>query len=293
MKHALRLFIASVIITLLCSWGYFAHERINRLAVYTLPKGMLAFYRAYTDTLVHRATTADKRRYVDSSEIPRHFFNADCYGKNPFKLMPRKWRDFEKRYTRDTMLKNGILPWTIQQNYYWLVEAFKKHDTLSILRTSANLAHYIADAHVPLHLTKNHDGQLTGQDGLHALWESRLPELFGHTYAFKYKKARYINNPLTEAWAICRESYARSDSVLRLQRILNAKIPLEKRFVIEQRGSRKVKVYSPEYCKAYHAMLKGMVRRRMQAAIQSAGDFWFSAWVDAGQPDLNKMMVKK
>jgi hypothetical protein len=33
-----------------------------------------------------------------------------------------------------------------------------------------------------------------------------------------------------------------------------------------------------------------MVARRMRSAILVVGSFWFSAWVDAGQPDLNKLI---
>jgi len=33
-----------------------------------------------------------------------------------------------------------------------------------------------------------------------------------------------------------------------------------------------------------------MVQRRMRSAILSVGSFWYSAWIDAGQPDLNKLI---
>ncbi|MCD8741921.1 zinc dependent phospholipase C family protein [Mucilaginibacter roseus] len=292
MKKAALSAVALLSLLILSSWGYYAHHRINRMAVLALPKGMATFYKANIDFITEHAITADKRRYVDSAEIPRHFFNADRYGKAPFKTIPRKWKDFEKRYTRDTMLKHGILPWTIQQRYYWLVKAFKEHDTTSILRNSADLAHYVADAHVPLHTVLNHDGQLTGQDGIHGLWESRLPELFADKYHYPVKKAKYINNPLTEAFVICQRSFGKADSVLRLERLLNKRFPADKKYTMEKRGQRKVKVYSPEYCRAYHTLLKGMVERQMRSAMYEAASYWFSAWVDAGQPDLNKLIKK-
>ncbi|RCH56689.1 S1/P1 Nuclease [Mucilaginibacter hurinus] len=247
---------------------------------------MSGFYKKHITYITDHAITADKRRYVDSAEIPKHYFNADRYGKQPFTTMPRKWKDAVAKYSLDTILKHGTLPWTIQQNYYWLVNAFKKHDTIAILRISANLAHYIADAHVPLHLTLNHDGQLSGQEGIHALWESRLPEYFGNQYKVKPLKARYISNPLTEAFAVCHSSFKSADTVLRLQRLLNKRIPFENRYAMIQRGEKKVKDYSPEYCRAYNKMLTGMVERRMQMAVISVGSYWFSAWVDAGQPTL-------
>lgn len=35
-----------------------------------------------------------------------------------------------------------------------------------------------------------------------------------------------------------------------------------------------------------------MVKRRLRSAILETGSFWYSAWVDAGQPDLNKLIDK-
>jgi hypothetical protein len=40
------------------------------------------------------------------------------------------------------------------------------------------MAHYVADAHVPFHAVLNHDGQLTGQRGMHARFESSLFERY-------------------------------------------------------------------------------------------------------------------
>ena len=51
-------------------------------------------------------------------------------------------------------------------------------------------------------------------------------------------------------------------------------------------------LYSEVYSLAYQKMLNGMVQRRMRASILSVGSFWYSAWVDAGQPDLNRLIAK-
>lgn len=251
---------------------------------------MAGFYKNNIEFITEHAVSADKRRYVDSTEAPRHYFDADHYGKNPFGSIPQNWDDAAVKYSADTLIKYGTVPWTIQQNYYFLVKAFKAHDTTAILIASANLGHYIADAHVPLHLTQNYNGQLTNQTGIHALWESRLPELFSDHYNYYIGKARYIENPLSEAFKICRSSFKSVDSVLRFERILDKRFPADKKFTLVQHGKRQIKDYSVEYAKAYQTMLKGMVERRMRSAILAVGSYWFSAWVDAGQPDLNKLI---
>ncbi|WP_377187256.1 zinc dependent phospholipase C family protein [Mucilaginibacter ximonensis] len=292
-KRRLILWLLFSALTVLCSsWGFFAHYRINRLAVFTLPKAMSGFYKANIAFITAHAIAADKRRYVDSAEAPHHYLNADHYGKNPFRLIPERWNDAVVKYSEDTLNKYGTVPWTIQYNYYKLVNAFKSHDTTAILTASANLGHYVADAHVPLHLTQNYDGQLSGQTGLHAFWESRIPELFAANYNVYAGKARYIENPLKEAFRICRTSFAEVDSVLRIEKALSKIYPANKKFEIAMRGKREVKEYSVAYSSDYQRLLHGMVQRRMRSAILEVGSFWFSAWVDAGQPDLNKLIKK-
>jgi hypothetical protein len=268
------------------------HYRIGRLAVFTLPKGMSNFYRANINYITEHAVAADKRRYVDSTEAPRHFLDADHYGKRPFAMIPQNWDDVVKKYTADTVYKYGTVPWTIVFEYYHLVKAFKTHDTTAILNTSANLGHYVADAHVPLHLTINYNGQLTGQTGIHAFWESRIPELFSNQWNCYVGKARYIDDPLKEAFRICRSSYTEVDSVLRLERMLDKTFPHNKKYVIEKHGGKNVQEYSEAYSRAYMRMLNGMIQRRMRSSILSVGSFWFSAWVDAGQPDLDRLIAK-
>lgn len=290
MKRSLLTLTCIATLLLCSSWGFFAHHRIHRLAVFTLPKGMAGFYRANIDVITERAISADKKRYVDSTEAPHHFLDADHYGRQPFKVIPQHWIDAAAKYSSDTLNKYGTLPWAITSNYYWLVRAMKKHDTSAILTLSANLGHYVSDAYTPLHLTENYDGQFTNQTGIHGLWESRLPELFSNNYNYSVGKARYISSPLNEAFRICRSSFKSMDTVLRFERILNKRFTEATKYAMEQRGTRMVKVYSVSYSSAYHKMLNGMVQRKMRSSVLSVGSFWFSAWVDAGQPNLDKLI---
>ena len=36
-------------------------------------------------------------------------------------------------------------------------------------------------------------------------------------------------------------------------------------------------------------MLDGMIERRMRQAVFAVASFWFTAWVNAGQPDLKNL----
>ena len=67
---------------------------------------------------------------------------------------------------------------------------------------------------------------------------------------------------------------------------LNKKFDSDKKYAFEQRGNVMMKVYSKEYSAAYDKMLNGMVERRMRQSIIMVGSFWYTAWVNAGMPDL-------
>src|SRR5690606_11513432 len=218
-------------------------------------------------------------------EAPRHYIDIDHYGDSALYKMPRYWKDAVARYSEDTLKAYGIVPWHINTMYYRLKDAFMLKDPSQILRNSAELGHYIADAHVPLHTTENYNGQLTGQDGIHGFWESRLPELFAKDYDFFTGRAVYVSNPQLAAWRAVEGSNLHLDSVLWLEKRLTKKFG-EKKFSFETKGKQTVKVYSVEFSTAFHQALSGMVEQRMRDAIKITGDFWYTAWVDAGQPDL-------
>ncbi|MBC7912872.1 MAG: zinc dependent phospholipase C family protein [Pyrinomonadaceae bacterium] len=295
MKHKVSFYCAILAITIICSsWGFYAHKKINQLAVYTLPSAMIKFYKNNIFYLREHAVDADKRRYADSAEAPRHYLDADHYGEMPFDSIPEKWNEAVIKLTEDTLKKYGIVPWQIQRTYYNLVKAFEQQDSLKILRLSADLGHYVSDAHVPLHTTQNHNGQFSNQVGIHGFWESRLPELFSAKYNFFVGRAQYIDDPLKEAWKIVRNTYSYKDSVLQIEAKLSKGFPSDRRYSFAERNGKVVKDYSEEYSTAYHIALNGMVERQMRSSIHKTASYWYSAWVDAGQPNLNHLsQIKK
>lgn len=274
------------------SWGFFAHMRINRLAVFTLPSNLIGFYKSNINYITEHAVDPDKRRYADSLEAPRHYLDADHYGKEPFMVIPRKWKDAVEKLSQDTLNAYGIVPWQIQRGYYKLVDAFKNRDSVLILKYSADLGHYIADAHVPLHTSENYNGQMTNQVGIHSFWESRLPELFANDYDYFVGKAKYIENPLNKAWDIVSNTYGLLDSTLTIEKNLSKSFPADRKYTYNERNGRVIKEYSITYSKAYHDALNGMIERQMRSSILDIGSFWYTAWVDAGQPDM-KNLVKQ
>ena len=270
------------------SWGFFAHKKINRMAVFTLPEGMIGFYKAHLEYITEHAVDPDKRRYANPDEAPRHYIDMDRYGKYAYDSVPHKWNAAVKKYSEDTLKANGIVPWYIEKMQNRLTEAFRQENMDLILHYSADIGHYIADSHVPLHTTSNYNGQYTNQKGIHGFWESRIPELKSEGYDYWVGKAKYIDRPLEKAWSTVKASNAALDSVLTFEAELNKKYSPDKKYSFENRGATLVKVYSVEYTTDYNNMLNGMVERRMRSAIITVGSMWYTAWVNAGKPNLDK-----
>jgi hypothetical protein len=271
------------------SWGFWAHKRINSIAVYTLPPEMLGFYKRHQEYIAEHAVDPDKRRYAVKAEGPRHFIDIDHYGNHPFDSIPPFWCKAIDKYSEDSLLQHGINPWYIETMLFRLTKAFKNRDPKLIVHLSADIGHYIADAHVPLHTTSNYNGQFTNQIGIHALWESRLPELYGEGYDYFVGRAGYCEKPMDCIWAFVKSSNAAVDSVLLFERQLSASWDSDKKYRLEQVGNTVKALYSPEYANSYNNALDNMVERRMRQSILDVGSFWYTAWVNAGQPDLDKM----
>ena len=274
-------------------WGFYAHKKINYLAVFLLPPQMMILYKPNIDFIGEHAVDPDKRRYAVAAEGSRHYIDIDYYGKYPYSELPHDWKEAVAKYGEDTLLTNGIVPWHIQIMLNRLTKAFKDKNFASIMKNSAEIGHYIADAHVPLHASSNHNGQLTNQKGIHAFWESRIPELLADKqFDFFIGKAAYIKNPGTYIWDRVLESGSEADSVLRIERELSLRFPGDKKYAFEKRNNSITRQYSSGYTIAYNNRLNGMVERRMRQAIYAVASFWFTAWVNAGQPDLSTLVAR-
>ncbi|GAB4405654.1 MAG: hypothetical protein OHK0039_06850 [Bacteroidia bacterium] len=271
-------------------WGFWAHQRINRLAVFTLPPEMLALYKANIEYLTEHAVDPDKRRYAVDGEAARHYIDIDRYGTWPFPDLPRDWDSAVAAFTEDTLQAYGIVPYHLPRAVYQLKAAFEAGDLERILKVSADLGHYVGDAHVPLHTTENYNGQLTGQKGIHGFWESRLPELFATQYDFFVGRSFYVDDIHAAAWTFVLDSHRALDSVLGFERELNAAFPPDRKYGYESRGNVVMRVYSRDYAAAYHDRLDGMVERRMQQAIRFTGSLWYTAWKLADSPDLAPLL---
>lgn len=287
MKKLLLLLLSSLVVKTSFCWGFYAHQKINYYAVFLLPPQMMVFYKQNIGFLSEHAVDPDKRRYLVAQEGPRHYIDLDLYRNDS---LPHRWDSAVAKFGADTLQSRGIVPWWVQTMKARLTAGFKEKDGAKILKLSAEIGHYIADAHVPLHASSNHDGQLTDQRGIHGFWESRLPELLAEKeWDFFIGKAEYIKNTQDFIWRRVKESAAAADTVLRVEKALSKKFPVDQRYSFEPRNGVIQKQYASAYAKAYDKELNGMVERRMRQSIYAVASFWYTAWVDAGQPDLSSL----
>ena len=278
------------------SWGIWGHNHINKGAIMALPNEMGMFFYNHADFIVQESTVPDLRKYTmgDKAEGCRHFINLELFNYSGCTSMPLTLKDAVSKYSIDTLNKNGALPWCIQDMMDKLTDAFKKKRKTEILLLAADLGHYIADAHMPLHTSVNHNGQFSGQEGIHAFWEAQLPEAFGKGYNLYVPPVNCLKDVRLATWNIIEDSHSLIDPLLKKELGMRKDNPVDRQYELDASGKPvKNKFGQPkhtyEYAHVYHELLDGMVERQMRSAIKYTAAFWYTAWVNAGKPDLSRL----
>jgi hypothetical protein len=297
-KSKLLTFVAVLIGLFTLSWGVIGHERINRAAVMALPQPLQTFFYNHIDYITQEAAVPDIRKYAlkYKEENPRHYMDLENFG--PIDSLPKTLEEATKKYDAKFLNDNGILPWYIEDMMIKLTKAFKDKNRAEILFLAADLGHYIGDAHMPLHTSANHDGQLTGQKGIHSLWESRLPELFVKNYKLNVPEAQYYSDVHKATWDIIRDTHSLVAPLLAVDKKLRTTTPENQVFLMDADGKIVKNKYnsakfSDEYATKLHTELNGMVENQMRKAIAATSSFWYTAWVNAGKPDLSDLDAKE
>lgn len=207
------------------------------------------------------------------------YFGTDYFRRNPGEIL-----------IVDNFSMHGIVPYHLESMLERMTRAFRDKDHNALLRLTSEFGHYVSDAHVPLHTTVNYNGQLTDQVGIHAFWESRIPELFAEKeFDFFVGKADYIENTRDFIWNIVIKAHSHLDSVLLIEKRLSKTFDSDRIFCFDERLGQTIRIQCPEYAKAYSNAMGSMVEDQMRAAIHATGSLWYTAWVNAGQPQLDKM----
>ncbi|HVU54622.1 MAG TPA: zinc dependent phospholipase C family protein [Puia sp.] len=285
--------IVGLLLILACSsWGFLVHRTVAQLAIYELPSSMRAFFWKNKDSIVSQSVRPDVRRNSDKTEGPRHFIDIENYGDSAEWKMPLTKAEAIRIYSLDTLHKYGYVPYVVQDVLQQLTDAFRKgSDKDSILFYAIELCHYIGDANVPLHTSSNYDGQFTGQRGLHALWESTVPDQLMNGYKLRDgHKATYVADPAASVWASVRRAHDLVQPMIDAERAASKEVPDSIKYQMVHRYGRDMKVYTAAYGKIYGAHLGSMVQDQLQHSADQIADFWYTAWVNAGKPDLDNLL---
>lgn len=217
----------------------------------------------------------------------------EYFGPNPFDAVPRDWEKAAAKFSQDTLEKYGTLPYTVITTHKKLTEAFRSKNQDSILFYAADLGHYIGDAHVPLHTSLNYDGQLTNQRGMHDLWETTVPEVVLTSYNISSGyKASYLANPTETIWNIIEHTHSLVPEVFAQELEVSKGFTDSTKYRWEERWGKMRRFYTAPFATAYNEKLGTSINDQLISSANRLADFWYTAWVDAGKPDLSKIMTK-
>jgi hypothetical protein len=264
------------------AWGFTAHRLVNRKAIGTLPSPLRAFFAANADYLAEHAVDPDLWRAAGKAgEDPNHYLDMDAFGTFPFPDIAHEEVRHIARFGKEAQ-ERGRLPWRVAEAYRDLVAAFRAQRPADVLAAAAVLGHYVGDAHVPLHAALNHDGQLTGQTGLHARWEWRLVERYEQQIepAVQPAAARRLADPVEATFGALLASWASVPGLLAADR---DSVGTGRDLAVTTEDDRYGDLY---YSKLYEREGERVAARAATAA-ETVGSLWYSAYEEAGRPALD------
>ena len=260
------------------AWGLVGHRLIMARAIDLLPPELKPFFVKHRDEIVVRAVDPDTWRVAGWPENAHHFldFGVPEYGKPPFTELPRDYDAALQKFGRSTLERNGLLPWRLAEFFGQLRRGFEGFGrqsafaTTDIILFSASMSHYIQDAHQPFHGTDNYDGQLTGQRGIHARFETNLIERFQSRLTLNPPAPKPITNPRDESFRVLIDSYQLVDGILQADKTAVA-------------GKE---TYDDDYYEKLFAAVKPVIDRRVSEAISATASLIMGAWEAAGRPTI-------
>jgi hypothetical protein len=248
----------------LLAFGDRAHQGVTEEAIGTLPKGIRPFYKAHRLEMPTLALEAD---LPDEGTDRR--FAIDRLMPFPFADVPHTEAGLKERYP-ELSGQVGRLPWLVQESYAKLVEAFKAGDKVRILEESDRLGGLVTDLHNPLALTENADGQKTEQHGLWIRFGVKLPEAMGKDLGLHPDAAIFLDNPNEHVFSIINGTYVWLDNLL-----------YEEELAHRGHGG-----YGERYFESFVQRAQRIMKDRLSHAADEVGSYWYSAWQQAGRPEL-------
>ena len=208
------------------------------------------------------------------------------------------WQDYRTMVTSiDSTLdprRFGVLPWQLHWTYRKLVALMAATDSTSValadvLRTAADLGHYLADAHVPLHTTGNYNGQRTNQTGIHALWETHNVEHLMASHTCDLSEALGPTTTLSGTpWDILTKKPRRRAAHVLAAEAEWRRLTQVRGWALRRRGRTLSMLPSPEALNCWDSLTGHRTWPRFCETSHIVASAWVSAWHDAGTPSLRQ-----
>ena len=258
------------------AWGAAAHHYIMDRAIDLLPPQIQPLFVRFRASVVERSVDPDTWRTAGfETEDPNHFLDIDApeHGKPPFSELPRDWDAAVLKFGVARLRTNGLVPWRTEEMRGNLRRAFAAYAQRpagrgDILNFAAWLSHYVSDAHQPLHGVANYNGQLSGQTGVHARFETVLFERYRSQLRSEPKAIAPIVTPRDFIF----------DAVLEDTRLVPVILAADKSAIGER------DVYDDAYYEAFFKESRGVLERRLDDSIAAVAAFIAGAWEAAGKP---------
>jgi hypothetical protein len=265
----IKLYLPIIIIStfFFLGWGYIGHRIINyRTILSALPE--MEFFETWADSLQAHASDADDRKSWDPSEGPKHYIDIDNYPEFiATGTIPQDFDSLVAIHGLSFVMDQGILPWAILKTADSIKSAFENNDMHKAMLLSADLGHYIGDSHMPLHITRNYNGQYTNQTGVHSRYESNLINTFQSQIIYDGDSLQYIENLSDFVFNMIYDNYQYVDSVLYADSVANA-------FA----GNHT----STTYYNKFWEIAKNFTIELFQKASHKLTCIIYTEWVDAG-----------
>ncbi len=246
------------------AWGATGHKIINRNAVIHLPASMKQFIDLQAFFELH-ASDADNRKNTDPTEGDKHFIDIDTYPNFQNKIL--SYDSLKTIYGVSSVTTIGTLPWVTVTTLDSLTAQLRRSDTTKAFLTASDLGHYIGDGHQPLHLTKNYDGGLTGNSGIHSRYETSMLGAYQSSIIVVKDSVRYVTNPLAYVFRYVDFANVFVDSIM-----------------IADTQSKAIasSTSSTLYLSSMWARAGAYTTQLIQSATVDLASFWYTAWVNAG-----------
>ena len=258
------------------AWGARTHEIINRRAIDRLPEPARTAWAPLAASLGSHASDADHRKGSDPDEPPRHYIDIDAYDEPPFDRVERDLDVLRRRRGSEAVAKWGVAPWAVEECWRMTVRSLELGDWGSAGAWAADLGHYVADTHQPLHCTINYDGQRTGNRGVHLRYEVHMMDRFYRETSLDTAPPRPVaaeleaapDDPLELCFDWIAEAHAGLDVVIRGDDAAVAVDP----------------AYGDRYYEALWPLTGGAAGVHVARAVADYAALLQSAWEAAGSP---------